>query len=121
MLTRYIYKVASGQLVAGPGVPENSTFDLAAEAITEFADGRLLDFDRDRIDPITHDSRPATTEELQASVDAKLQAEVDREGNQKAIKATMIWTLKKLLGHSPTPAEIAAARAEWIAIYKQIP
>lgn len=39
---------------------------------------------------------------------------------QRVIKATVLWTLRRLLGRAPTPAEIQTARAEWIAIYKML-
>jgi hypothetical protein len=40
---------------------------------------------------------------------------------QKAINATVRWTLRRLLGRAPTGAELQTARSEWIAIYKSLP
>jgi hypothetical protein len=40
---------------------------------------------------------------------------------QKAINATVRWTLRRLLGRAPTGAELQTARSEWIAIYKALP
>lgn len=55
-----------------------------------------------------------TAEQL---LDDEAQRQVD---GQRAIRTTVFWVLRRLLGRNPTAAERQAARDEWIAIYKAL-
>ena len=52
---------------------------------------------------------------------AEIDAAALREATQRAVKATVVWALRRLLGRAPTAAEIQTARDEWIAVWKALP
>jgi hypothetical protein len=66
-------------------------------------------------------TRRATPEELAAFLAAHRAETADGAVADAATRTTIIWTLSRMLGHAPTPAEIQAAAVEWRAIYRQQP
>lgn len=62
--------------------------------------------------------RPATPEELASHAAAEADAEAAQQQAARAIKATVVWTLRRLLGRTPTAEEIRQARDEWVAVWK---
>mgnify|MGYP001598283862 CR=1 FL=1 len=52
---------------------------------------------------------------------AEIDAQALGEATQKAVKTTVVWTLRRLLGRAPTAAEIQTAREEWVTVWKALP
>lgn len=50
----------------------------------------------------------------------EIDAQALREATQRAVKATVVWTLRRLLGRNPTAAEIQTARDEWVSVWKML-
>ena len=93
------------------------------------ADGAYRCWNRNAKDDVLHpedgevweerDNEPTTTPSM--LTDAEKDAIALREATVKAVTTTVIWTLRRLLGRTPTAAEIQTARAEWIAVWKALP
>lgn len=64
------------------------------------------------------DDAPAITTPLPTDAEKDAQALV--EATRQAIKTTVVWTLRRLLGRTPTAAEIQTARDEWVAVWKAL-
>ena len=52
---------------------------------------------------------------------AEIDAQALVEATRKAVKTTVVWTLRRLLGRAPTAAEIQTARDEWVTVWKALP
>ena len=52
--------------------------------------------------------------------DAEKDAQALVEATRQAIKTTVVWTLRRLLGRAPTAAEIQTARDEWVTVWKAL-
>ena len=51
---------------------------------------------------------------------AETDAQALREAAHRAVKATVVWALRRLLGRNPTAGEIRTAREEWIGVWKAL-
>jgi hypothetical protein len=118
-ISKWVYALATGQFTRGGFF--DPAYDPATEGVAEFEDAepnpnpRLERFDA------TLGKRPATDTEIAAydadQADRTARANLDQ---QKAIRATVIWALTRILGTTPTPAQIDTARTQWLNIFKSL-
>lgn len=64
------------------------------------------------------DDAPAITTPPPTAAETNAQALA--EATQRAVKVTVAWTLRRLLGRNPTVAEIQTARDEWVTVWKAL-
>ena len=64
------------------------------------------------------DDAPAIT--TPPPTDAEKDAQALVEATQRAVKTTVVWALRRLLGRTPTAGEIQTARDEWVAVWKAL-
>jgi hypothetical protein len=64
--------------------------------------------------------RMATAEELVAYDAAQGDGQLEQQYADPVLRTTLLWTLTRLLGHTPSAAEKATAKAEWKAIRKAL-
>jgi len=107
--SNWIYdKTTNRFLYGGPYEP---TFDAVTQGLARLTD-RDPDLILERYDATAPTWRRLAT---QTELDAEATAQRDREGSgdiaRRATKATVVWTLKRLLGRNPTVAEIGHGRA----------
>jgi hypothetical protein len=91
-----------------------------AYAIVVLPSEAMPDIVRERYDATSQTLRRlATQTELDAATQATRNATAQIDSVDTAIKATVAWTLFKLLGRLPTGAELQTAQSQWITAYKQ--
>jgi hypothetical protein len=115
-ISRWIFRLSDGQYLRGGFYDPD--FDAATEALDEFPDA-------DPHPDVRLHKGPGRQLRSQAELDAYDLAQrtmlATREQAVKAIRVTMLWVLRRILGRAPTPAEIQQARDEWLAIWDQVP
>ena len=110
----HAYLVAQGHPVIGVRIgviADRQTWDVQCAAGTPAA----------TVDAARAALRTATDQViLDAATDADAGTAINGGASARAIKTTVIWTLRRVLGRAPTPAEIQTARTEWIAVFKSL-
>jgi len=113
----WVVETASNRFLRGGISPVAPAFNAGTETLVSFPTDTQIDPRRFRYDAAAPSKiRPATLAEIAADIAAARDEASDSQTNRAEIAAMLEFVLRRVLGTTPTPAQRAAARAE----YKQI-
>lgn len=118
--SRWVYEIASGRFLRGGFyLPD---FDALTEGVVAFEDADPHpDPAKERFDTASPTKRRlATQAELDADTVTVKATAAQREAAADIVRATVAWTLFRILGRQPTGTEITTAMDQWRTAYRAL-